>query len=162
MNRHFFNAGEPTGLDVETVLTLWRKLKVGEEITHEVIAAALRLNPKSARYHTVMTAVRKKFWKETDGVMMLCIPGKGYVYPTGDEQVLHGGKCLQRIPRMARRGISIVAEVADNRLGEQGKAGRDYIVITAQAMAMAAKAEAKKIGMVILPTLPTPAREMKG
>ncbi len=147
-----FKGGIPTGQDVEKVLGLWRKMKAGDVSKHEDIQAVLGVHPRTARYRTVVSSARRKFNEETGGVFMLSVSGVGYQFPTGKDQIKDGQGDFRRIGKRASKATAKIANVADDRLQDQDKVVRDFLVQSAQAVVRFVKAETKKIAMAILPT----------
>jgi hypothetical protein len=156
MSAKVFRGGVPTAPDVEKLLTVFRRLRVGDVVTHETMVDATEISPRSCRYRTVVAKARKVFSSETGGVVLAAVIGEGLVYPTGGAQLRHGAAEVRRGSRKIRRGCEVATGVADDRLDAPGRASRDYMVAKMVALSDAVKAESRKICMSVVPTATLP------
>lgn len=150
----FWN-GVPTKPDVDKLLVLFRKLEVGDEVSHESMEKVLHQQRSTARYRTVVTKARKEFAKES-GVVLVAVSGSGLAYPSGRDQLRYGADKVRAGVRSVRRGTEITAMVGDDRLDSAGKAARDFAAQRMLALAEYTKTEARKIQMAVVPTKSLP------
>ena len=140
--------GRSTELFVRALVARFLQMQPGDIISHGEIARIGGCEYPSDRYNTVFQRSRKVFQAQT-GIYMLPLNGIGYRLPEGPTQMKAGVKKTRNTVRGIKRACTIVAGIADERLTNDERKARDYVVERVRLLHLYANEESKKAKITV-------------
>jgi len=124
---------------VEKLLARFRAMDVGQVVAHTELVDLIGLRwtlptgePHArdrGRYYQITRLARKRYTEETGGIELLTVPGTGFRYPTGDEQICGGLRTVRRGTRSIARGTRSVANTKTERIESNSlRKNRDHLL----------------------------------
>lgn len=110
--------GVPTDLDVERII---REVNAqpGASVAYSVLAGIIGAPIKSNRFRTVMTAYRKRIWR--DHKLRIKAGGGEFRFLTGGEALQEGRNDIHRVGRAAGRAHKNIIAIDETGLSQEQK-----------------------------------------
>lgn len=127
MDSNVLISGMPTAPDVTRLMETFpvSEMTEGEVIKHSAIAGALRVEKKSARYRSVVSAWRKKL-RIDHNIDIAAEVGVGYRVLTNSERVSYGLRDYRSSTRKLVRAADRIARADPEKLSEPEARKREH------------------------------------
>lgn len=141
--------GQPTGRLTDTIIERIKGMKAGEMLTHDWLEPVIGAKRNTNRYRTVIQAVKRRALRQLN-LALKSVPGVGYIYPTGFEQVGVAAAGFRRGARTIARSCKVAVVVSDERLPDANhRRARDHIVGQISYLDALARSHRKTIELTI-------------
>lgn len=143
-NTLVFSGAVPTEPDVRKISEAIGVPEEGALIAKTEISDITGLEADTYRWKTVVTAWRKKLYREHN-VVLVAVPREGYRVADPLARVMLSGSKLKSGLRHVKRAGDITGRTDQKRLSPQDRRAADHIVSVSAQIALTAATEAKKL-----------------
>lgn len=150
-----FLGGVPTGPDVLRLIESFPDLKPGDEVTHERISSVIGQDRESNRYKSVVTAWRKKMFRDHN-IDMEAVQNVGFRVLNSIERVSAGVKGVGKNVRGLVRSESRIRSAPAEQLSQQQQGVREHVLRHTGALVDSARRASKEIAVKFTPQAQLP------
>lgn len=134
----------PYAPDLRKMDEAFPKLAIGQALTWEELATASGWPLRSSRFNSLLTAWRKRVFRERNQ-LLVSLRGKGLVVASPEDRVSHSSNLQRHGLRRVVKSAVIVARTDLSSLPEHSRRTAEHVVQVASALRLVASTKPKEL-----------------